>query len=136
MKRATIKTVGEKDFRVLLGENEIGVSKTDFDARFHMHAINDALDVAYLEGQQYLERMVEGQRLELEIQTAVMRAKVDTWNALDMIKEETKKRPRGLYTGGGRCKGCGGSTTYTRQDSPSGLCFQCEHEGVPTQEGS
>jgi len=30
----------------MLGDHELGVSKTDFDARFHMHAINDALDVA------------------------------------------------------------------------------------------
>jgi hypothetical protein len=67
MKRATIVKVDEKTHRVMLGGHEIGVSKTDFDARFHMHAINDALDVAYLEGQQYLERLVANQRLELEL---------------------------------------------------------------------
>lgn len=27
---------------------------------------------------------------------------------------------------GGRCRKCGGFTTYTRQNSPSGLCFVCE----------
>jgi hypothetical protein len=74
--RATIKPL-EKGFALMLGEKEIGFSKTDFDARFHMHVINDALDVAYLEGQKYLERLVEKQRLELEISIATMKAKAE-----------------------------------------------------------
>jgi DNA-directed RNA polymerase subunit RPC12/RpoP len=28
---------------------------------------------------------------------------------------------------GGVCKRCGGHTTYTRQNSVVGLCFNCEH---------
>lgn len=32
---------------------------------------------------------------------------------------------------GGCCRGCGGVTTYTRQNSESGLCFKCQHEGKP-----
>ena len=32
---------------------------------------------------------------------------------------------------GGRCRSCGGLTTYTRQNSESGLCSICEHEGKP-----
>jgi hypothetical protein len=48
---------------------------------------------------------------------------------VDEPHEEPKvePRPRGLYTGGGRCRKCGGSTTYTRQNS-HGFCMQCEHE--------
>lgn len=34
---------------------------------------------------------------------------------------------------GGCCKGCGGVTTYARQNSEKGLCFGCEHDGVPKQ---
>lgn len=38
------------EFKVLLGTHEIGTSKNDTDARFHMHAINDALKAAYTVG--------------------------------------------------------------------------------------
>jgi hypothetical protein len=48
MKRAYVDNSNPKTFRVMLGDHEIGVSKTDFDARFHVNAINDALDEAYL----------------------------------------------------------------------------------------
>ncbi len=61
----------------MLGNHELGASKTDFDARFHMHAINDALDVAYLEGQKYLEQMVIRKRLEAEIQKALFAARAE-----------------------------------------------------------
>lgn len=44
--RAEVKKRGEKEFDVVLGSHIIGTSKTDFDARFHMHAINDAIDAA------------------------------------------------------------------------------------------
>ena len=65
MKQATVVKIDDKTFHVKLGEAVIGTSKTDFDARFHMYAINDALGVAYLEGQKTLERMVVSrQRLE------------------------------------------------------------------------
>jgi hypothetical protein len=47
---ATVVKDGEKVFRLMLGDREIGVSKSDCDARFHMHAINDALQDAYMEG--------------------------------------------------------------------------------------
>lgn len=47
------EVMGEKkpEFHVHIGTHVIGVSKTDFDARFHMHAINKALDEAYEAGQ-------------------------------------------------------------------------------------
>lgn len=32
---------------------------------------------------------------------------------------------------GGCCRGCGGVTTYTRQNSEKGLCARCEDEGKP-----
>jgi hypothetical protein len=49
--QATVKPL-EKGFALMLGDHELGVSKTDFDARFHMHAINDALKAAYDRGWQ------------------------------------------------------------------------------------
>ena len=52
--RATIEEVkGEKDktsYKVMLGNHEIGTSKTGFDAQFHLNAINKALDEAYEQG--------------------------------------------------------------------------------------
>lgn len=75
--QATIVKKSEKEFSLMLGEHEIGVSKTDFDARFHMHAINDALQVSFLEGQKYLERIVEKQRLDREINLLIMEAKLE-----------------------------------------------------------
>lgn len=47
---ATIVKKGEKEHALMLGGHELGVSKSDCDARFHMHAINDALKAAYDEG--------------------------------------------------------------------------------------
>ena len=41
---------GKSQFNVILGEHIIGTSKTNFDARFHMHAINDAIDKAWQAG--------------------------------------------------------------------------------------
>jgi hypothetical protein len=75
--KATVRPI-EKGFELVLGERVIGTSKTDFDARFHMHAINDALDVAFLEGQKYLERMVEKTRQELEFQKAMFQIQAET----------------------------------------------------------
>ncbi len=43
----------------------------------------------------------------------------------DIIEKETK--PTIVTSNGGRCKKCGGTTTYTRQNSASGECFACEH---------
>lgn len=85
MKRAVVENTEGKVFRVMLGEHEVGVSKTDFDARFHVNAINDALDVAYLEGQKYLERLVEKARLDVEVQELLMRVK---WDANQFITQE------------------------------------------------
>lgn len=47
--QATIKPL-EKEFALMLGNHELGVSKNDVDARFHMHAINDALESEYNRG--------------------------------------------------------------------------------------
>jgi hypothetical protein len=44
--RAEVKKVGEKEFEVVLGNHVIGTAKSDCDARFHMHAINKAIDSA------------------------------------------------------------------------------------------
>lgn len=74
--RATIEPK-DKGFALMLGKHELGSSKTDFDARFHMHAINDALDVAYLEGQKYLEQMVIRKRLETEVQNTLLRVRAE-----------------------------------------------------------
>jgi hypothetical protein len=43
--KAEIKKV-EKGFALMLGNHELGVSKNDSDARFHMHAINAAIEKA------------------------------------------------------------------------------------------
>lgn len=117
--RATIEP-RDKVFALMLGKHELGVSKTDFDARFHMHAINDALDVAYLEGQKYLERMVEAQRMELEFQKAIMQVKAE--QAQDYLAQE-----RQVQTSGPQCKKCGAFTTQARVDS-HGMCMKCETE--------
>jgi hypothetical protein len=86
-------------FRLMLGNHELGISKTDSDSRFHMHIINGALDAAFSEGCASNEKDSE----ELNISFSSM-----------MVKR------------GGICKECGGSTTYTRQNSPTGQCFGCE----------
>lgn len=75
--KAEIIKVDDKTFRLMLGKHELGVSKTDFDARFHMHAINDALKVSFHEGEKYLERMVEKRRFELEFQAAMMKVQAE-----------------------------------------------------------
>jgi hypothetical protein len=77
MKLAEVVKKGEKEFEVVLGGQILGTTKTDFDARFHMHAINDALNIAYLEGQKYLEHLVVRQRLESELQAARMQARAE-----------------------------------------------------------
>jgi len=74
--RATIKPL-EKGFALMLGEHELGVSKTDCDARIHMHAVNDALDVAYLEGQKYLELLVQKRRLEYDLLKAKLKIQAE-----------------------------------------------------------
>jgi SOS response regulatory protein OraA/RecX len=129
MKRATIIKVSEKEYKIMLGNHEIGTSKTDFDGRFHMHAINDALDVAYLEGQEYLERMVMRKRAEVELGCALQEAKVEKDEidaALEGDEEQKEKQKPDHYQKGGRCRKCGGLTTYTRQNSAKGECFSCE----------
>lgn len=50
---ATIAKRGEKEHALMLGSHELGISKTDFDARFHMHAINEALKSEYERGRQF-----------------------------------------------------------------------------------
>jgi len=50
--QATIVKKGEKEHTLMFGGHELGTSKTDCDARFHMHAINDALKAAYERGRQ------------------------------------------------------------------------------------
>lgn len=128
MKRARIDKIDEKTHRVMLGGLEIGTSKTSFDAQFHVNAINDALDVAFLEGQKYLERMVEGQRLELEVMEETLKTRAEWYKTYSsqMFKEEEEK-PKEVPTSGGICKKCGGTTTYTRQDT-HGMCMKCEIE--------
>jgi hypothetical protein len=43
---ARVEKVSDKEFKVFLGNHEIGTAKSDFDARFHMHAINKAIEAA------------------------------------------------------------------------------------------
>lgn len=42
--KAEVRKVDEKTFKVFLGNHELGVTKSDFDARFHANAINYALN--------------------------------------------------------------------------------------------
>ena len=75
---ATIQEVKSEDgkktlYRVMLGGHEIGTSKTDFDARFHMHAINAALNLAWDAGYRYAAPK-EG--LERRVMTESMRIRV------------------------------------------------------------
>lgn len=110
MKRATVVPSEDgKSFRVLLGEREIGVSKTDFDARFHMHAINDALDVAFLEGEKYLERMVEKARLDIELHDLYMAAKIEQRLIYECCKPEDEV--------GGEARAADGSTALQEYHS-------------------
>jgi hypothetical protein len=44
---ARVEKISEKEFQLVLGDHVIGTSKTDFDARFHMHAINKAIEGAH-----------------------------------------------------------------------------------------
>lgn len=55
--RAEVKKRSEKEFDVMLGDHVIGTSKTDFDARYHVNAVNDALQAAYQEGRAYGEEL-------------------------------------------------------------------------------
>lgn len=98
----------------MLGDHEIGSSKTDFDARFHMHAINDALDVAYLEGQKYLERLVEERRIQSELDVLQFQIRAEN----EIVRQQIS---------GPKCKNCGAFTTYTRVNT-HGLCMKCENE--------
>lgn len=43
----------------------------------------------------------------------------------DLQSNEPRKH---VQTSGGVCRGCGGWTTYTRQNSEKGLCMKCEGE--------
>jgi hypothetical protein len=43
------------------------------------------------------------------------------------LVEETPAKH--VQTSGGICRKCSGFTTYTRQNSESGLCMKCETEG-------
>jgi hypothetical protein len=56
---ATVIKRGEKEHALILGGHELGVSKSDFDARFHMHAINkiihDAYSVGFKDGANFIE---------------------------------------------------------------------------------
>jgi len=47
---AHVNKRSEKEFDVVLGSHVIGTSKSDFDARFHVNAINKALQAAYDQG--------------------------------------------------------------------------------------
>lgn len=47
---ATIVTRGEKEHAVVIGEHEIGISKTHFDACFHMHFLNGLILDVYKKG--------------------------------------------------------------------------------------
>lgn len=106
--RAEIIKVDDKTYRLMLGKHELGMSKTDFDARFHLNAINDALEVSFLEGQKYLERMVEGQRMELELQRAMQQAQVEAYEARQKL-ESLRCRRCGIgidNDGDGNCGLC------------------------------
>jgi hypothetical protein len=109
MKRAEIVKVSEKEYKIMLGNHEIGSSKTDFDGLFHVHAINDALMEAYEEG----------------------RAVWESPDEEDNYEEKDKKKPD-HYQKGGRCRKCGGLTTYTRQNSEKGECASCEFDPKTT----
>ncbi len=109
---ATVVKRSEKEHDVTIGSHIIGTSKTDFDARFHLHAINEALDEAYRAGQSASLAEVAG---------------VET---VQVMSEEEVAEVRKLWTphtGGGQCKNCKGITTYARVNS-HGLCMKCEGE--------
>jgi hypothetical protein len=48
------------------------------------------------------------------------------FDGADVTLVEPRKH---VQESGGVCRKCGGWTTYTRQDSESGLCMKCETEG-------
>lgn len=47
-----------KAFKLMIGKHELGVSKTDVDARFHMHIINEALKLEYQRGRSDFAKQV------------------------------------------------------------------------------
>lgn len=105
MKRARIDKIDEKTYRVMLGDHEIGTSKTSFDAQFHVNAINDALDVAHLEGEKYLERMVKEQRIKLEVMKETLKVEADwykTYGSQMFVRDEEpeEKTPPSKSDGG------------------------------------
>jgi hypothetical protein len=65
--KAEIKPL-DKGFALMLGDHELGVSKTDFDARFHMHAINNAIKFAQIETSRQILSSMQDRLNELEIE--------------------------------------------------------------------
>lgn len=57
---ATVVKKGEKEHALMLDGHELGVSKSDCDARFHMHAINAALVAEFNRGLVSTLQNVEG----------------------------------------------------------------------------
>jgi hypothetical protein len=74
---------------------------------------------------------------DYEIQRGIVTELYEARMAKEREEEQAKQpHPRVMWKNvkkGGCCRGCGGVTTYTRQNSEKGLCFKCEHEGVPKQ---
>lgn len=49
--KAELKKIDDKTFAVILGDHEIGRTKLQCDAQFHVNVINDALEQAYTNGE-------------------------------------------------------------------------------------
>lgn len=108
--KAEVVKVDEKTFRVMLSRHEIGTSKNDTDARFHVNAINDALDATYRAGQES----------NLSNITGIETVEVLSEEQVNAIREQWVDPKR-------QCKNCGKGTTYTRI-ATHGLCMKCELE--------
>lgn len=62
----------------------------------------------------------------LVIRTAIVGQYPEVLEQAELELEPEPNVPKHKQESGGRCRKCGGFTTYARQNSASGLCFACE----------
>lgn len=62
----------------------------------------------------------------LTIRTAIVGQYPEVLEQAEPELEPEPNVPKHKQESGGRCRKCGGFTTYARQNSPSGLCLGCE----------
>lgn len=93
--RPTIVQNG-KEFKLMLGDHELGRSKSDCDARFHLHAINAAIDSGIQEAARYVAknpvRQSEGWTSTLRIVNGIEALKVSEPSIRSDLKTDESLR--------------------------------------------